>query len=328
MTLPFGRALVTGGAGFIGSHIVDRLIQEGCKVVVLDDLSSGSFVNLEKSATSESKNFSFVKGSINDEETLEKALKDVEVVFHEAAIVSVPKSVKEPELTNYVNVKGTANLLRKAVDSKVERFIFASSSAVYGDCPELPLSESTPTNPISPYGSSKLAAEKLCLESYKMSGLPTTILRYFNVYGPRSTTGSEGNVVNKFLERLTQLQPPIIYGDGKASRDFIYVKDVVEANLLAAATENSIGKVYNVATGVKKTVDELAQLMETMLYGDRLIMPFEYTPALMGDILESYALVSHTKEEIGFRALYSLEEGLRDYLNGMFKELPLKWNER
>jgi len=327
--LPFGRALVTGGAGFIGSHIVDRLIKEECKVVVLDDLSSGTLVNLKEIAESNSKNFTFVKGSINDDEqSLEEAFEDVEVVFHEAAIVSVPRSVREPELTDYINTKGTMNLLRKALRSKVEKFIFASSSAVYGNSPVLPLSRTSPTDPISPYGSSKLAAEKLCLEYHNTSGLPTTVLRYFNVYGPRSTTGSEGNVVNKFLERLTQFHPPIVHGDGKASRDFIYVNDVVEANLLAATSENSIGKVYNVATGVKKTVDELARLMEKILYGDPYAIPPEYEPALKEDILESYAVVSHAKEEIGFEARYSLEAGLKDYLKSMFDELPLKWNAR
>ncbi|MDG7001416.1 MAG: SDR family NAD(P)-dependent oxidoreductase [Nitrososphaerota archaeon] len=317
----FGRALVTGGAGFIGSHIADLLVQQGHEVVVLDDLSAGDFSNLKEASSS--KNFTFLKGDINDPDTAKKAIKDVEVVFHEAALVSVPKSIKEPELTSQINVEGTRNLLRYTSDSSVDRFVFASSAAVYGDCKDLPLKTTSPTNPISPYGRSKLEAERYCLDSHESSGLGTTILRYFNVNGPRSLTGEYGSVVNKFMERIVSRKAPMITGDGSSTRDFIYVKDVARANLLAASSENSKGRIYNIASGIPTTMDELARLELEILFGPNQAIPFEYVPRADSDILHSLADISSSRDELGFETSYSLMEGLEEYLKMLWPNLPI-----
>lgn len=328
MAQKFNRVLVTGGAGFIGSHIVDQLIRiQECDVVVLDNLSFGHMSNLEESI--HSKNLTFIKGDINDQDSVKKALADVQVVFHQASIVSVQRSVKEPELTNHVNIEGTLNLLRGATNSKtINKFIFASSAAVYGDCQDLPLKEDTsPTVPISPYGESKLAGEKMCLDFFRAAGLATTVLRYFNAYGPRSWRGGYSSVINKFMERLVKMEAPIITGNGEATRDFVYVKDIARANIMAASNPKSVGRIYNVAGGLKVTMNELASLELEILYGKNLILPFEYRPREKEDILNSYADVSKIKEELGFEAQYSLEQGLTEYFKSLWPSLPLSWQK-
>lgn len=320
----FSRALVSGGAGFIGSHIVDHLIQEKCEVTVLDNFSYGHHSNLQQSGPSG--RLKVTRGDIMDPETVKNALQDVEVVFHEASIVSVPLSIKDPKLTDRVNVKGTQNLLNAARNSKtVNRFIFASSAAVYGNCQELPLKESSSTVPISPYGSSKLEGEKSCLDSFRSTGLGTTVLRYFNAYGPRSLRGGYASVVNKFMERLAKLEAPVITGNGEATRDFIYVKDIVLANVLAASNPNSSGKIYNVATGSKVTMNELANLELEILAGKNLVIPFEYKPRENEDIVHSYADVSQIKKDLGFLPRYSLEKGLTEYFGTIWSQLPRSW---
>jgi UDP-glucose 4-epimerase len=321
----FRRALVTGGAGFIGSHIVDELIRQDCEVVALDDLSYGDPSNLETSLGS--KNLTFVKGDMNDSKTVKETLKDIEVVFHEDSIVSVPLSLKDPELTYKVNVNGTRNLLMNIANSSVKKFVFASSAAVYGNCQDLPLKTTSPTIPISPYGASKLEGEKLCLEAYKSTGLGTTVLRYFNAYGPRSSTGGYSSVVNRFMERLAKLEAPVITGNGEATRDFIYVKDIARANILAASNSNSSGKIYNVATGTRVTMNELANLEVKILIGPNLVIPFEYKPREREDIVHSYADVAATELELEFRAYYSLEKGLTEYFQTLWPVLPLPWQK-
>jgi nucleoside-diphosphate-sugar epimerase len=322
--LAFSKALVTGGAGFIGSHIVDQLIQQGCEVTVLDDLSSGSLSNLKNSTLS--RNFSFVKGTIHDNQTVKKALKDVEVVFHEAAVTSVPRSLREPKLTNYVNVEGTLNVLLNANNSRsVNRFIFASSAAVYGNCQELPIKTTSALMPISPYGASKVVGEQLCLESHRLNGLGTTILRYFNAYGPRSSNDEYTSVINKFMQRLIQLKSPIIFGDGESTRDFIYVKDIAVANILAASTNKSIGKIYNIATGKPTTMNRVASLELELLFGPNVVIPFEYVPRINGDIINSYAEVASARDELGFRPRFSLEQGLRHYFLSLYPSVPLAY---
>ncbi len=240
-------------------------------------------------------------------------------------MVSVPRCTKEPELAKRINVEGTRNLLRIAADSKVERFVFASSAAVYGNSQDLPLKADSQTGPISVYGESKLEAEKLCLEMHRQTGLGTTVLRYFNVYGPRSLGGEYGSVINKFMQRLEKMKSPIINGDGSATRDFIYAKDVARANVLAASNRVSSGKVYNVASGKRTTISEVADLEMRLILGKNLVLPLEYRPASKEDILHSYADVTAIREELGFEARYSLEEGLTEYFKTMFPSLPLSW---
>ena len=320
--LRFSRALVTGGAGFIGSHIVDQLIEQDVHVTVLDDLSSGKPSILDRLPVGK---FSFVKGDINDQELVRKIVRDIEVIFLEAAIVSVPRSLKEPGLTNQVNVKGTLNLLNNAANSNVERFIFASSAAVYGNCQDLPVKVNSVTEPISPYGKSKLSAEKLCLELNEEMGLGTTILRYFNVYGPRSVTSEESGVINKFTEKLLKMEAPIIIGDGEQTRDFVSVKDVAKANIAAASVRNSKCEIYNVATGKPITIKDLAALMGRILFGPNVTIPLIYAPRQSADIVHSFADISATKYGLAFEPQYPLEDGLTEYLKTLVPSLPIEW---
>ncbi|MEM3443113.1 MAG: SDR family NAD(P)-dependent oxidoreductase, partial [Candidatus Bathyarchaeia archaeon] len=213
------KVLVTGGAGFIGSHLVERLLKEDCNVVVLDDLSSGKTENLDL----KNRNLIFLKGGIRDKELVKKALKDVEVVFHLAALVDVPFSVKNPLLVNQVNVCGSLNILEESIKTNVEKFIYASSCAVYGEPQYLPINEEHPTNPLSPYAVSKLAIEKYCQVFNKLYGLKTVSLRLFNVYGPRQEGDSYSGVISRFIRQLRSGKPPIIFGDGSQTRDFVYV---------------------------------------------------------------------------------------------------------
>lgn len=202
--------------------------------------------------------------------------------------------------------------------------MFASSAAVYGNSQELPIRPDSPTNPISEYGRSKLAAERLCLNVYEENGFGTTVLRYFNVYGQRALAGQYGSVTNQFLERLAKIEAPIINGDGNATRDFIFVKDVAQANLKAALCEKSIGKIYNVGTERKTTINDLANLEMKIILGEDIVLPLEYGPKLPKDILDGHAEITQTAEELGFHTNYSLEEGLREYFRSLWPSLPLK----
>jgi UDP-glucose 4-epimerase len=321
MDLPFHRALVTGGAGFIGSHLVDALLQEGYEVTVLDDFSSGTESNLLMGQFSRSLNI--VKGDINDEELVLKTLKDIEVVFHEAAIVSVARSIREPQFVNHVNVEGTLNMLRCAVRADVERFVFASSAAVYGNPKTLPISETAEKTPISPYGAGKLASEMDCLNISKITGLETVVLRYFNAYGPRSNGGPYSGVINKFATRLLQKEAPIIFGSGKQTRDFIYVKDIVKANMLAASFSNIENNVFNVGTGFPISIEHLAEIESNLILGKNIIVPFDYKPNLPGDIDHSYADISLITKELGFHPDFKVEDGLSIYLSQLQSEETL-----
>jgi nucleoside-diphosphate-sugar epimerase len=310
--LKFRRALVTGGAGFIGSHIVDRLIREGCEVVVIDDLSSGKVENLAESK--DSGKLEFVRGDICDEESVRRAFTGVEVVFHAAAIVSVQRSISEPDLVNRVNVQGTSNLLRRAAEAGVERFVFSSSAAVYGRAVALPISEEAPLRPISPYGKSKREAEGLCFEVRSNQGLNVTVLRYFNVYGARSSAGEYSGVIRKFAERLYAKKPLVIYGNGKQVRDFVNVTDVVSVNILAATIQRGAGGVLNVGSGRCTTIAELAELETRLVLGPGKRARLQYRPARAGDIKKSCADISRMKKRLGFQPEVTLEQGLALYL--------------
>ena len=302
----FNRVLVTGGAGFIGSHLVTRLLKEGFEVVVLDNLSTGSLEKLKLCL--ENENFRFVKGSIVDEQVVRDALRDVEVVFHLAAITSVPYSVEYPDITREVNVDGTRRLLEECLSTGVERFIYVSSCAVYGEPEYLPIDEKHPARPVSPYAESKLEGERLCREFQKAYGLKTTIVRPFNVYGPRMKGGRYGGVIARFIERLRSNKPPIIYGDGTQTRDFVHVWDVVNALMLTLKSQKAIGEIFNVAFGVATSIGQLAKLVMELLGVDGL-RPI-YRPAREGDIKHSYADVGKAKAKLGYAPKISLKEGI------------------
>jgi len=310
------KVLVTGGAGFIGSHLVDKLMLDGHEVVVLDDLSSGSLKNIEHHL--DERGFRFVKGDIRHSRTVEKALEGVDAVIHEAAIASVPLSIKNPALTNEVNIFGTLNLLEVSLRVKVKRFVYASSCAVYGAASELPIKEDAPLRPLSPYASSKLAAEEHCRAFYKNHGLETVRLRYFNVYGPRQTAGEYAGVMLKFLEHIRRDQPPIIFGDGEQTRDFVYIDDVVETTLLALNRDGIAGEVFNIGTGEGTTINRLCEIF-LKLTGKTHLKPI-YMDAKPGDIRHSQADITKAMKLLGYRPKVSLERGVRGFLNRA--ELP------
>jgi len=297
---------VTGGAGFIGSHLVDRLIKEGFEVSVLDNLSTGRMENLMRHL--ESGGVRLVNADILDRRAVKQALTDVEAVFHLAAITSVPYSIKHPDATRKANVEGTRILLDACLGGNVERFIYVSSCAVYGEPEYLPIDERHPARPVSPYAESKLEAERLCREFQKAYGLKTTIVRPFNVYGPRMKSGMYGGVIARFIERLRLNKPPIIYGDGTQTRDFVHVWDVVNALMLTLNSQKAIGEIFNVASGVATSIDELAKLVMELSGIDGL-KPL-YRPARNGDIKHSYADVSKAKAKLGYEPKISLKEGI------------------
>ena len=246
-------ALVTGGAGFIGSHIVDRLLADGYRVRVIDNFSTGKRENLP-----ESEDLDIMTGDVGSFDDVHKAMKDVELVFHEAAIASVPKTINDPLGSHQTNYVGTLNVLEAARQQGTKRVVFASSAAVYGDLPDLPKREDMPLKPLSPYAVDKLASEYACQMYTHLHGLETVCLRYFNVYGPRQDPGSPySGVISIFGDRLKRGERPVIYGDGEQTRDFVFVSDVVAANIKAAVVGNAAGKIMNIATGRVATLNDL-----------------------------------------------------------------------
>lgn len=306
MPKSYSKILVTGGAGFIGSHIVDRLLKEGFQVTVIDNLSTGRRENIAYHENR--KNFNFIKSDIRNAALIKKIIKDVDAVFHEAALVSVPRSVENPLLTNEVNVSGTLNLLEACRDANVKRFIHASSSSVYGETETLPKHEKLTPQPISPYAVSKLAAEKYVKVYYEVYGLNTVCLRYFNVYGPRQTYGPYSGVITIFINRLLKNEPPIIYGDGKQTRDFTFIQDVVEANLLSLSRKRAIGEVFNIATGNQTTINQLAAMLQQVV--DKTNFKPVYADLRPGDIKHSYADITKAKKLLQYNPKISLKNGL------------------
>jgi UDP-N-acetylglucosamine/UDP-N-acetylgalactosamine 4-epimerase len=303
--MPGTLALVTGGAGFIGSHLVDALVAKGAKVRVLDDLSSGRRENL----AGVTKNIDFIEGDIRDVETCRLACKGVEVVFHLAAVGSVPRSMKDPAHTLSVNVGGTANVLTGARDAGARRVVYASSSSVYGDSEALPKREGDEGRPLSPYALSKRVNEELADVFGRCYGMELIGLRYFNVFGPRQDPeGPYAAVVPRFFKACLRREAPIIYGDGEQSRDFTFVEDAVQANLLASsASVSSCGQVYNVAGGQGVTVNQLAAAVREVA---RAGLPPRHEPARPGDIRHSLADLSRTRANLGYRPRTDLRTGL------------------
>ena len=306
--------LVTGGAGFIGSHLVEELLSQGREVVVLDDLSTGKVENLP-----ESENLTFIEGSITDRELLKNLFDSYrfDTVFHLAAVASVFKSVEEPVETHRVNFDGTLYLLEESKRAGVNKFVFASSAAVYGDLPELPKREDMPVKPLTPYGVDKYASERCVVNSFSLYGLRATALRFFNVYGERQDPSSPYSgvisiFINRTIKHMRGEKTTIdIYGDGKQTRDFIYVKDVVNAILIAENDERTNGKVFNVGTG-KET--SLLQIIETLKEIAGSVPPVRFLPPREGDIKHSVADIRRLKQ-LGFIPSYTLKEGLLKTFN-------------
>ena len=299
------RYLVTGGAGFIGSHLVDALIERGAQVRALDNLSTGRRANLEHALTQ----IEFVEGDVRDGEAVCRAMQNVDYVLHQAALPSVQRSIADPLTTNEVNVGGTLNVLLAARDAKVKRVVMASSSSVYGDTPVLPKQEAMPAQPRSPYAVSKLAAERYCLSFYEVYGLPTVALRYFNVFGPRQDPESQYSaVIPRFIMALLKGEAPTIYGDGTQSRDFTFVANVVQANLLACERDAAIGKVMNVACGARYTLLDLYAALARIVGTE--IKPVLESPR-PGDVKHSLAAIEVARQALGYEPAVGWLEGLR-----------------
>jgi len=298
------RALVTGGAGFIGSHIVDALMSDGCQVTVLDNLSTGSDLNLANAMD----RITFYKGDIRDRQMLEKAARDCDVIFHLAAMVSVPQTIEDPVESASINEMGTLYVLETARKNNIRRVIFSSSCAVYGNAPQLPKKESMPLNPGSPYAVQKITAEHYMRLGYQLYGLETINLRYFNVYGPRQDPSSPySGVISIFMNKAIGNQSPVIYGDGSQSRDFIYVADVVTANLLAARSASAKGEIINIGTGNTVQINQLWDMICSLK--GATIKP-RYQSARPGDIQASMASVERAEKKLGFKIEYPFEKGL------------------
>ena len=300
------RALVTGGAGFIGSNLADELIRQGAKVRVIDNLVTGYRENLEEI----SGDFDFVEADLNDDKALTGAIEGVDVVFHQAALPSVPRSVENPRETHEACVNGTFNLLLKAKDAGVRRVIYAASSSAYGDQATLPKVETMSPEPLSPYAAAKLVGEYYCRVFNQVYGIETVALRYFNVFGPRQDPSSMySGVISRFIDALMKGTTPTIYGDGEQTRDFTYVANVVSANLRAAETTSGIGKVINVANGERVSLNQLLETLKKIL--DKSGVQPEYLPGRKGDVKHSQADNGRAKEFLGYEKLVDLEEGLK-----------------
>jgi len=298
------RYLVTGGAGFIGSNIVERLVEMGEEVVVLDDMSTGYRKNLENFID----DIRLIEGDIRDSEAVGKSMKGVDYVLHQAALASVPRSIDNPVLVNDVNVNGTLNVLEEARKAGVKGLVYAASSSAYGDAEVSPKVEDLKPRPLSPYAVSKLVGEHYCAVYSNVYGLRTVCLRYFNVFGPRQDPASQyAAVVPIFISRIMKDQAPVIYGDGEQSRDFTFVRNVVAANILAAEAEEASGEMMNVACGEEYTVNRLLNIIGDELGSD--IEP-EYAEPRAGDVRHSMADISKAEELIGYSVEVEFKEGI------------------
>jgi len=297
--------LVTGGAGFIGSHITERLVREGHLVRVLDNFSSGHEANL----ISFRSGVELIRGDICDKQLVSEATNGVDVVFHEAALGSVPRSVADPATTHDVNITGTLNVLLAARDAGVKRVVYASSSSVYGETPVLPKREDMTVQPLSPYALSKLVGEHYASVFKQVYGFEVVSLRYFNIFGPRQDPESQyAAVIPRFITALLDGKSPVVYGDGLQSRDFTFVDNVVNANLLAAEVEGVAGRAFNVACGGRYTLLDLLGKMKEILGSD--VEPV-HEPARAGDVRDSQASIEAARQAFGYRVSVDFEEGLR-----------------
>ena len=303
------KVLVTGGAGFIGSHTVDRLVKEGYEVRVLDDLTTGKLENIQGHLSSGK--VELVKGDIRDLSTVKESLENIDTVIHFAALVSIPLSLKNPNLTFDINLLGTLNLLRSSVEKNINKFVFISSCAVCGDPKFLPVTEETPANPISPYAESKLIGERYCQGFSERELLKTVILRFFNVYGPRQGMNDYSGVITRFVNLAKNKSSLTIYGDGLQTRDFVNVADIAEA-VLASTKSSCASGVFNVGSGKPTTINELAKTILQLTGTD---VEIQHKECRGGDIRDSYADISKAKKLLGFEPKISLKEGLKVLLD-------------
>jgi nucleoside-diphosphate-sugar epimerase len=298
------RALVTGGAGFIGSHLVEALLRRGDAVRVLDSFATGSRRNLAAVCD----DVDVIEGDVRSYERVNRAAQGCDVVFHLAAVPSVPHSIADPIADSEINVGGTLNVLLVARDQGVRRVVFASSCSVYGDAACLPLSEASPARPLVPYAASKLAAEHQCRAAAVVYGVDVVALRYFNVFGPRQDPRTTyAAVVPRFIAAMLDGRSPAVFGTGEQTRDFVHVADVVEANLLAARAGGVAGEVFNVASGERRSVNDLVDVLNRVL-GRRL--QATYGPPRPGDVLDSFADIGRSAELLGYRPAVGFAEGL------------------
>ncbi len=305
--------LVTGGAGFIGSHLSEELTRRGHRVRVIDSLITGKRRNLAHLP-----GVDFVEGDLADFESCVRAVQGVDYVLHQAAIPSVPRSVKDPITSNRANVDGSINILVAARDAGVKRLVYAGSSSAYGDTPTLPKHEDMPTAPLSPYALQKLVAEQYCQMFTRLYGFETVTIRYFNVFGPRQDPGSPySGVISLFSTALLEGQRPTIYGDGEQTRDFTYVANVVDGVLRACEAPNAAGEVINVATGGRISLNELLRTMNRIVGGQSEPI---YAESRVGDVRDSQADISKAKRLLGYVPLVDLEEGLRHTLDWCRRE--------
>ena len=302
------KVVVTGAAGFIGSNLTDFLLEQGAEVIGIDNLFNGRIENLTGAFKNDK--FEFLKGDIRDLTFLLDVFEDVDIVYHQAAFTSVPQSIKMPENCNDVNVNGVLNVLNAARRSDVEKIIYSSSSSVYGDTPTLPKREEMCRFPISPYGVAKLACEAYMQVYHQVYGLKTTSLRYFNVFGPRQKDSTYSGVIAIWLGHIIKNEELTINGDGKISRDFTYIKDVIQANLLA--TRHDVGgEIFNIGAGSPITLTDLAKLM--LKLSNKNNLKIVYSVPRPGDIIHSYADISAAKQKLKFIPKYDQEQGLIEY---------------
>jgi nucleoside-diphosphate-sugar epimerase len=315
--------LVTGGAGFIGSHIAEALLKEGHRVRILDNFSTGRRDNLQTLQTSFASSLEIIEGDIRDRKACDQAVSGLDFVFHQAAQVSVPQSIHDPETTQEINIRGTLNVFQACQKAGIKRLVLASSTSIYGDNPiekdaKKPKRESMSPNPLSPYALSKLVGEYYCRIFSNLYDLPAVALRYFNVFGPRQDPNSEyAAVIPKFIERLLQKASPIIYGDGKQSRDFVFVADVVQANLKACHQTGVAGEVFNVASGRSVTLLQLLENLKKIFKTDQSAV---FAPARPGDIRYSSANIQKARKLLDYQPEVGLRQGLKATVDCMKKQ--------
>ena len=309
----FSKILVTGGAGFIGSHLVDRLLAEDYEVVILDNFSQGRLSNI---SDNENKNLKIFRGDIQKISEIKAAFRDVDAVFHEAAMVSVVQSIQNPILANEINVNGTLNVLKASADFNVKRLVFASSAAVYGPNSGACKNEDSIAIPVNPYGVTKLVGEKYVRLFNDLYGIEAVSLRYFNIYGPKQSfdiNSGYGGVITLFLNRLLQNLSPIIYGDGNQTRDFVHVKDIVNANMLALESKKLSGDFFNIGSGVSISVKEVAQILKDLL--NKRHLKNTYKEQRLGEEKHGFADINKAKSKLNYEPKVNFREGIADLIN-------------
>jgi nucleoside-diphosphate-sugar epimerase len=300
------KYLITGGAGFIGSNIVEELVKRGHPVKVIDNFLTGKRENISSFLDK----IEFIEGDIRDSDVCNRALEGVDFVLHQAALPSVPRSIEDPLLTTEINIKGTLNILLASREAKVKGFVFASSSSVYGDDPNLPKKEDIVGNPLSPYAISKIAGEKYCRVFSQIFGLSTVCLRYFNIFGPRQDPSSQyAAVIPNFITRMLEGKSPTIFGDGEQSRDFTYVSNVVEANILASKAKGVSGEVFNIGCGERTTVNSLVLSLNEILKEE---ISSSYEESRPGDVRHSFADISKARKMLKYEPQVPFGEGLEE----------------